>query len=788
MSTIGRKIWRDLWHNKLRTFLVMLSIAVGVFALGLVFGASGTMRERMTESHQASVPPHMIFYTSLFNQDLVEAMRRAPGIVDAEGEITTDFRWKLEDEKDWRKGSLIARDDYEAQHMYRIDLVDGDWPAKRTLAVERMSSQHFNLPLGTPILVKVGRRERRLPIAGVVRHPYTEPPQIGLGNATFCATPKTVAWLTGQEQGFNTLNLRLEFAREDADKAARRIERRLERADLLVWFYEITDVKIHWAQETMDTVFLILAVLGMLSLGLSGFLIVNIMNATITQQTWQIGVMKVIGATFGHLVRIYLTMVLIYGGLALLLAMPLGIVSAHLLAGKLLDIFNILIGDFGIVPKAVGIQILVSLAVPVLAALVPVINGVRITPHQAICTHGLGGEFGRGWLDRLLGQIRHLPRPLALSLRNTFRRKARVSLTLLALVLGSVMFVMVLSVSASFDNTVDVLLRNFGHDVVVVLDRPRRITRLIEIAEGVPGVTRAEVWENLGAELKLANGEELDVGLWGIPSDSEIFGPRIASGRGLLPDDGRTILLNKRIATDEGFQVGDKVELTIAGQEANWTFVGLTLTIGDERENFVPFDALAREVDTVNRGTTVMVKSEKHDAETQKRLIEDLRAAYAFRRIKTEFLMGAEEMRTQNKAEFRPIFYLMLVMAILAAVVGSVGLMSTMSINVVERAREIGMMRAIGATSPTVVSIFVVEGVLIGVLSWLLSLPLSYPGALAFSRAIGMKLMNIELDFRYSVAGAALWLLIVAVLSMLASLWPALQATKVSVREALAYE
>jgi putative ABC transport system permease protein len=149
---------------------------------------------------------------------------------------------------------------------------------------------------------------------------------------------------------------------------------------------------------------------------------------------------------------------------------------------------------------------------------------------------------------------------------------------------------------------------------------------------------------------------------------------------------------------------------------------------------------------------------------------------------------SASEVREQNLSTFDVITKLMLAMAVLAAVVGSAGLMSTMSINVVERAREIGMMRAIGATSLAIVAIFVVEGVLIGALSWLLAVPLSYPGARLFSDMVGATLMELPLDFSYSTAGLAIWLVIVVVLSALASLWPALRATRVSVQESLAYE
>jgi putative ABC transport system permease protein len=78
--------------------------------------------------------------------------------------------------------------------------------------------------------------------------------------------------------------------------------------------------------------------------------------------------------------------------------------------------------------------------------------------------------------------------------------------------------------------------------------------------------------------------------------------------------------------------------------------------------------------------------------------------------------------------------------------------------------------------------------VLIGVLSWLLALPFSYPGARVFSNMIGIQLLELPLEFSYSLSGTGLWLAIVVTVSALASLWPALRAARISVRETLAYE
>jgi len=161
MSIVWRKVWRDLWRNKFRTLLVVISTAVGVFALGFIYGTSDVLTARMTESHRVSVYPHITLYTSSFEREVVETIQHEADVADVEGQRVAALRWKLEGETDWRDGYVYARDDYENQHMDLFDLLDGNWPAGRTLAVERLSSQYFDVPLGTTISVEFGRSERR---------------------------------------------------------------------------------------------------------------------------------------------------------------------------------------------------------------------------------------------------------------------------------------------------------------------------------------------------------------------------------------------------------------------------------------------------------------------------------------------------------------------------------------------------------------------------------------------------------------------------------------------------
>jgi len=820
MTVIWHKTWRDLANNRARTALVVASTAVGVFALGLVFGLSGVMGDRMTAAHHQARPAHITVSGGPFSPEIVDALEHERGVESAQGEIAVPLRWRFaqpgsvpEDDgrNGWRDAYLVARADYDRQRIDLLRLLGGRWPGDRlprthasALAIDRLSADHFGVELGTALLVESDQRERLISIQGVV-HAYDVLSPAWGGTVTFYAAPETVAPLTDYPYGrdFNRLQIRLASFDHHAPPGrtptdvAERIEDRLERLGLTVDGYEITDPRVHPMQDQIDAVLAVLGVMGVLSLGLSAFLIINVINAMLARQVRQIGVMKAIGAGLLHVVRLYLAVALIYGALAVLVAAPLGVVGAHFVALWLLDMFNVPAAAFRFEPVAILVQLVIGLIVPPLAALVPVLDAARITVREALGGYGLGqaSGFGRGWFDRLLSRIRSLPRVVALGLRNAFRRKGRVALTLLMLTFSGAMFVTVMSTRAALQSTFHVIFELEG-DLAVSLEHPYAASRLIESAQDVPGVVHAEVWHQQMASLtspsrpgRRAEGEEPSLLLTGIPSDSAAFHPRIIAGRTLRTDDGRAILVNNRLVAEEGVRVGDTVTVRIAGQESRWIVVGSYLSLNVLQDVcYVPHEALARETGTRGEGTVVQVLSESRMLEAQRRVADDLIAVYEARNVEVAGSYTTSGQWQESQSAFSVLIYLLLAMAVLVALVGGIGLTSAMSINVVERTREIGVMRAVGATARAVATVFVVEGVLIGCLSWLLAVPLSLPGAYALGAVVGQAIVQIPLDFAYSVGGVFLWLFIVTVLSILASLWPALRATRVSVRRSLAYE
>ena len=148
----------------------------------------------------------------------------------------------------------------------------------------------------------------------------------------------------------------------------------------------------------------------------------------------------------------------------------------------------------------------------------------------------------------------------------------------------------------------------------------------------------------------------------------------------------------------------------------------------------------------------------------------------------------AQQVNDQNNLMFSIIVTILILMALLLAAVGGLGLTTTMSINILERIREIGVLRAIGASNVSVRQIVLAEGLVIGALSWAVGTLLSLPLSAFLSEQVGLALLKVPLSYQYSYAAAGVWFFALMLIAAAASLGPARSAVRLTIREVLAYE
>ena len=185
---------------------------------------------------------------------------------------------------------------------------------------------------------------------------------------------------------------------------------------------------------------------------------------------------------------------------------------------------------------------------------------------------------------------------------------------------------------------------------------------------------------------------------------------------------------------------------------------------------YVNYEYLSHIIGQPGQVYSLRVLTNQHDSATQSRVADELRAHYETHGIQVTDALTATEGLAGARGITEVVVYFMTAMAVLIAIVGGLGLMSTMSINVMERTREIGVMRAIGASNSDIQAIVIVEGLVIGLLSWAISLLVSIPITGILTYGVGMAILTTPMAPVYDVKGMVVWLIFTLVLVSL-SIW-----------------
>jgi putative ABC transport system permease protein len=790
-----RKVLSDLKDNKMRTVLVVASIAVGVFAVGTLGTTFMVISQDMTESYVSINPANIEIWTTPFQEDFVNSVENIPGVANAEGRQVFGVRISQDNEA-WQAIDVMVSEDFEASEIFLRLTVDGEpIPSKRELVIEKQLLDTIEVEVGDELQVRLPDGTiRTMPVTGIVQ----DQSSAGFG---FNALPlvyvswDTLEWL-GRPENFNRLYATISSNSDDElviQKTAEVIEAKLERSGRESLRTQVSKTSEHPMATTVQAVLGVLAALGILVMLLSASLIANTLNALLNQHLRQIGVMKLIGARSFQILGMYLVLILSFGVIALVLAVPLGAVAGYALSEFMANQLNISLLGFRVVPEIVILQILGALMVPLVAGFIPVRNGSKTTVRKAISDDRPGQQTNdTSWMDRLGAQISWLSRPILLSIRNTFRRKGRLALTLFTLTMAGAIFIAVFNVRASMGKFLDQVSDLFLADVTLNFERPYRATRVEQAVRPIPGVAYVEAWSAASAEILSSDDSVAEnLQILAPPADSTLINPEMVAGRWLVPGEPNALVISDSIWDEyPDLKPGDTLPISVQGNsEEDWTIVGIfrfSSNVGDQLA-YADYDTLSAVLNTPNKALSYRVVTEGHTLEDQERVgiaLDRQLRAQGFKVVDAE--PGLATIRDASEGINILAGFLMM-MALLTALVGSIGLAGTMGMNVLERTREIGVMRAIGAVDLEIIKSVVIEGIFIGMISWVLGALLSFPITLLLLQFLGVA-FSAPIPPTFTIRGFLVWMVAVLILATIASVLPARNAARLTIREVLAYE
>ncbi len=791
----GRKVLSDLWSNKVRTALVVASIAVGVFAVGMIAGAYDIIPRDMNNSYRSANPANIQITTAPFDHDLLDTIAKVDGVQAAQGRRTVAARMKT-GSKTWVSFSIIASSSFKPDQIdAKLPISGALTPPKDEVILEKKAAEKYHVQPGDLLTVELSDgTERAIRVAGIAQDLTS-----GIGgmmdNARGYVIADTLEWLH-EPRYYSQLLVTVKDQPNDPatiQQVTDRVTDKLENGGREAYQIKQSAQNKHPMEGILQAMLRILLVLGLLILFLSGSLISNTLSALLNQHLQQIGIMKLVGARRLQIISMYLALITAFGLLALILAAPLGAWAAYALSDFAAGMVGFPLSGFRIVPGAIALQVVVSLAVPLISGSLPVLAGARVTVKKAIAGNSLGESQPeqRGLFDRWLAGLKGMSRPALVSVRNTFRRKGRLALTLLTLTLGGAIFISVFNVQVSLNNKIEQITHYFGADVNLDLGRSYPVEQISAMVKEIPGVAKVEPWIMTGASILKPNGDvDKDVSLLAPPAGSEMVKPILMEGRWLLPNDQVAITVNEAFLREySGLKVGDSLHMKVGGKEADWTVVGVFQFTGvDELIAYANYGYLSQLLNTPSKTATFRISGQDHSLASQEKISRELETELRAQGVQISNVEAGGSF-TKSMTEYIGILTgFLIVMALLTALVGSIGMAGTLSMNVMERTREIGVLRAIGAYNGVILRLVLVEGLIIGVISYAFGAALSFPISTLLAELISQAIFSSPANFAFTLQGFGIWLGVVVLLSAGASLIPANSASKMTIREVLAYE
>jgi putative ABC transport system permease protein len=799
MQTRYSKVLRDLTSDYSKNFMLVLAIAVGIFGIGAILGGYSVIKREMTDNYMSTVPASAtIELEDSITTELVESAKRSHGIKEMERHATLVARMKVGEK--WYPLLLFVVDDFKHKKTNKPFFISGaKEPSAGTMLAERTALIVMQAKEGDEIIIKTPHgKPQKIKLSGTVHDPGLAPAwqeQSGYGYITL-----STLHALGETQGFDQLRILVSdqpLSRPHITEKAQAVATQLTQLGYHVHEIQVPPPGKHPHQGQMSAVMSIFIIFSFLILILGSILVATSMATLMVKQIRQIGVMKTIGAKPSQITGMYMMMIILLCFLALIVAIPLSRLAASGFYNQIAVLLNLEIRNNSIPYWVPLLQVSSGIIIPLIAAAFPVIRGSCISVRSALDNHGVNQKNmnANSWTVKF-SQLNFFSETFRLSIRNVFRQRSRLVMTMGLLAAGGAMFMTAMNVSEAWNKNLSRIYKQRLYDLEVKLNKPITADTLLEKIKSIEGVKVAEGWSFAPTSLIKSNSFEItqtypDKGhgsftMQALPVPTQLLNPTVTEGHWLASKTANDVVLNQ--SARGAFKIGDRILLAVDGQPTEWNIVGFTEDVGSPATAYVSLDIFSKATNTAGQVKMLRVAYADRSRENAVRKNRDVEALLEKENISVASTIPVWLLQNAIAAHMKVLVNSLMAMAILMALVGTLGLMSTMSMNILERTREIGVMRAIGATPKKIRNLVVWEGLFTGALSILIAIIFALMLSTYLGRLIGNMAFRTPLSLTVSGLALVAWIILVTAGSYIATIFPARRANRITTREALAFE
>lgn len=789
VSASTRKSLSDLTRRRGRTFFTILTLALAVASVG-IFAVPGLMQRSMDREVAANrLPDLAVSMAPLVLTDAQTAdLARLSNVTAAEPRSLLATRVWVGERRE--RAIIVGVPDYARQRVDVVTVESGTAPASGAVLTDRNNADGKGLDVAAGDVVRVIAADGTtmpLTVSGVGRNLTNGEADLSNDWITLYSTPETLAELRGMP-GYTTIGFRLaDDSRQAAERTAGEVRDRLRATTTFTGFDDLPVIQEpggYPGKEGFESLASLLNVVTVLALLSALVLVSNTMTTLIGEQTGEIAAMKAIGARRRDIRRVYLRTALLLGAVGAVIGAVLGVLLANLIVRFFASLFFGIDAGFGVSVPVLVASLVVGIAGPPLAALPAIRRAARLPINEELRSSG-SAIGGQGRVDAVLRRVRVLPRSAQIGLRGLGRRKRRTMATALQVSLAVATLLALLSLGAGVGKTTAAWFDDNRFDIWIqaVASEPfgPDAERIVASTEGV-----AEVQPWLQNQVRVAGR---DAQAWGLPADP-LMNTRIAEGRWYTDAEvvtgARVAVLGATIAEANGAGVGDEVSVRTGGGLATLEVIG----ISDNQANngdvvFLPVDTLQAVLGSPGAVNSYWIATASDDHGAIDRTTTRVEDALAANGNQVGALVSYD-IREQQIAANGQITTAITVLGMLIVAISMVALINTITMSVLERTREIGMLRSVGARARDVRSIFATEGVALAILGWLIGIPLGWLLARALVWAAG-EAVGLDIAFVFPLRYLLIALVGTVVLAVLVMLAPLRRAVRFKPGDAIRY-
>lgn len=786
MNAKIKKAWNELWVHPTRTFTVVGALALGIFGAGMVLVSYVILTNDLQENFLRTVPSHAILtMKDSLTLAQLEDIRQIPYVESVERREFSLQRIEVKKDK-WIPLWLCGVEDFKNQQIAKITSEEGlAVPDPGTILIERDGRLVSDIKTGSRPMVRIIDSIFPLTVSGICFDPGQAPAtqDAFIYAYTDCRSFQSMTGLaTGKRLliRFKEVN-----SAEQVKNKITTLSNELGEKKLQVISSEVPAFNQHPHQWQLDTLLLLIGSIGMLAFLMGVVLVSQLMNAMLAGQVRQIGIMKSIGATRWQIMQIYLFMLVIIGLMASVIAVP-----ASVWAGNSFSAFVASKLNFNILTTQIPFFVLSTLIVtcitlPILLSLPTILKAVGVSVREALVDYGI-----------VMIKSPEIPMPswiptvYRLALRNSFRNGKRLLVTVFAMSLAVAIFSTGFNVRQSLWDLLQGVKEELRYDVQIVLNQPVSRQNAHALIQPLPNVKSVEYWS--GGRGKIQSkvmSTNLGVGLVALPIKTELLKLEITQGRWIRKSSVPEVVMNQQALSKYHFPtIGSDIEMNIAGGSFTARLVGITEQF-DEAKIYMDievYDALFNPEHLIN---TISLVAKDNQYDQVMLLKENIEKQIKPSSLNVLYVMSQAERVKIVYDHLNIILTTIVLLSFLVLVVSIIGMASAMGINIRERTREIGVMRAIGAEAVQINRLLVAEGMLLVASSMFLGMIISFPLSKTAAVFFGHLMLGETTTMQLSVNGLGIFitLSVTALAGWLASRLPARIALKQSTLSALSY-